>query len=365
MTQRRSPQVDLPPLSGFAMIPGWIFSRGLSAGAIALYVLLAEYGTFHCETGTYEECRPARATMARRVGTSVETIKRLLTELVDSGAVTRTTRSDPTTGARIPSAYTVQVGAMVEPSRPGPRVTDAPGSPVTRGGGSPVTPNPEVLDLEVLHPEEPPPTPRSERPPAPDSRRDDGGESTREPRQTPQANQPAQPAAQLADEPVPPTTPVDPIAATVAEAITHQPTWTRSATRAALTQAIGEGMDQALATKALLDIATGVYGPTIAGPQRLLAAGPWRQPGTAFVPAPSPAERATCRAHRGQPASNCRVCASERLAPPEPKSEPKSERDTVDDARAIARRAIQSATARWTEARRARTRVGAIHPATT
>ena len=100
---------------GYAMIPGWIFGRGLSTTAIALYVLLAEYGTYRGETGTYEECRPSRATMARRLGVSVETVKRGLGELVDSGAVTRRARIDPASGARLPSVYTVQAGTIMPP----------------------------------------------------------------------------------------------------------------------------------------------------------------------------------------------------------------------------------------------------------
>ena len=122
---------------GYAMIPGWIFGRGLSATAIALYVLLAEYGTYRGETGTYEECRPSRTTMARRLGVSVETVKRGLGELVDSGAVIRRARTDPASGARLPSVYTVQAGTIMPPPVP-------PSAPSTVGEGYP---QPRVLSL--------------------------------------------------------------------------------------------------------------------------------------------------------------------------------------------------------------------------
>lgn len=143
------------PPAGWAMVPGWLFGLKLSTGAIATYALLANFGTFDQSTGTYHECRPSRERLAKLLGTSVETVKRNLRELVDAKAITRATRYGPN-GSQLPSSYTVVVGTLTAPVQldANPQGQQG-GSSVTRGGvisdpggGSSVTHNQEVLNQE-------------------------------------------------------------------------------------------------------------------------------------------------------------------------------------------------------------------------
>jgi hypothetical protein len=63
-------------------------------------------------------------------------------------------------------------------------------------------------------------------------------------------------------------------------AIAHQPTWRPVAVRAALRQAIANGLPAPVAYRTIVDLARGdTYGPTTAGPQRIIAHGPWWTPG--------------------------------------------------------------------------------------
>lgn len=104
----------------------------------------------------------------------------------------------------------------------------------------------------------------------------------------------------------------------ITAAIHHQPTWRRVAVAAAIRQAIGDGLPAEVAYRTIVDLAEGTrYGPTHAGPQRIVSRGPWWTIGSVFVPAP----RATgdrCAKHRGQPAGSCACCASESLGRDEP-----------------------------------------------
>jgi len=104
----------------------------------------------------------------------------------------------------------------------------------------------------------------------------------------------------------------------------HQPRWRRTSVIAAIRQAIDDGMQPEVAHKVMCDLAEGTkYGPTTAGPQRLLAKGPWWKPGEVFVPAKR--EAPTCPKHPSEPAHNCACCAGERIAaatPREPAAPP-------------------------------------------
>lgn len=93
-------------LAGYAMLPGWIYSLGLSGMAIALYGLLANSGTYDAASGTYQGCQPRRKLLAARLGCSIATVRRALLELVESGAVTRAQRY-AASGAQLPSEYIV------------------------------------------------------------------------------------------------------------------------------------------------------------------------------------------------------------------------------------------------------------------
>lgn len=110
----------------------------------------------------------------------------------------------------------------------------------------------------------------------------------------------------------------------ITDAIRHQPTWRPATIRAAIRQAISEGLPAPVAYRVIVDLAEGTtYGPTTAGPQRIIARGPWWQPGEVFVPAKRIA--AACPKHPSEPAHNCSCCAGERIAaatPREPAAAP-------------------------------------------
>jgi hypothetical protein len=96
----------------------------------------------------------------------------------------------------------------------------------------------------------------------------------------------------------------------ITDAIRHQPTWRPATVRAAIRQAITDGLPTPVAYRVIVDLAEGtVYGPTTAGPQRIIARGPWWTPGAVFVPKGTKAE---CEHHIGQPARFCVCCESER-----------------------------------------------------
>lgn len=101
----------------------------------------------------------------------------------------------------------------------------------------------------------------------------------------------------------------------IADTIGHQPTWRPVAVRTALRQAITEGLPADVAYRVIVDLARGdTYGPTTAGPQRILARGPWWTVGAVFVPAPPKDTTVECERHPGQIARSCSCCAGERLA---------------------------------------------------
>ena len=106
----------------------------------------------------------------------------------------------------------------------------------------------------------------------------------------------------------------DPEKSAIEAALSHQPTWRPVAIKAALRQAIAEGLPAEVAYRAIVDLADGkTYGPTTAGPQRIIARGPWWTPGAVFVPAPSRDTSAECELHPGQMSGSCSCCEGERL----------------------------------------------------
>ena len=123
----------------------------------------------------------------------------------------------------------------------------------------------------------------------------------------------------------------------IAAVIAHQPTWRPVAVRAALHQAITNGLPAPVAHRVIVELAEGkTWGPTTAGPQRIIAHGPWWTPGAVFVPASPKDTKTECGRHPGQPVRSCACCAGERkerkeTAPAEPipqtNSTPKQARD--------------------------------------
>jgi hypothetical protein len=99
----------------------------------------------------------------------------------------------------------------------------------------------------------------------------------------------------------------------ITDAIRHQPTWRPVAVRAAIRQAITEGLPASVTYRVIVDLAQGdTYGPTTAGPQRIIARGPWWTPGAVFVPAPPKDTKPDCERHPGQLAGSCSCCEGER-----------------------------------------------------
>jgi hypothetical protein len=124
------------------------------------------------------------------------------------------------------------------------------------------------------------------------------------------------------------------IQAAVRAAIAHQPTWRPAAVRAAIHQAIAEGLPAPVAHRVIVELAEGnTWGPTTAGPQRIIARGPWWTPGAVFVPAPPKDTKAECGRHPGQPARSCACCASERLEATPAKATPPPVAGVPDEAR--------------------------------
>jgi len=102
---------------GFFMTFGWAYSKGLSFADMGVYSLLGNFGTYDAATNSFQRCRPARATMARIGGCSVETLKRSLAHLVKAGLIERHERYSGD-GTQLPSEYTIRCGDFRAPSMP-------------------------------------------------------------------------------------------------------------------------------------------------------------------------------------------------------------------------------------------------------
>lgn len=135
--------MELPDLAGFAMVPGWACSRNLlTLEEIGMYVLMAQHGTFHQQSGMYEESHPAIGTLASRAGCSEATVRRLLNSLVAKGLLVKGGIRYDATGKQLPFAYRLQFGAMAAPTG-----INYPKKPVdkVRGRVSSLIPNQEPL----------------------------------------------------------------------------------------------------------------------------------------------------------------------------------------------------------------------------
>lgn len=78
----------------FAIVPEWIIDSDVSANAVRLYALLNRYAN------SRGQAFPTRATLAKRMGVSTDTVDRAKQELVEIGALTIQRRTsdagDPT-----------------------------------------------------------------------------------------------------------------------------------------------------------------------------------------------------------------------------------------------------------------------------
>jgi hypothetical protein len=131
--------------AGFVMVPAWLRRKKPSGNAYAVYVNLAAFGTWNPEAGSYDECRPAVATLAEQTGLSTATVKRALAELYGLGAVERTVVIDPLDGQR-PSVYRVMFGSVVEP---GSRVSGPSSSAGSQVSDPRITDDPPQLNPRV------------------------------------------------------------------------------------------------------------------------------------------------------------------------------------------------------------------------
>jgi hypothetical protein len=96
---------------------GWTYTKGLSFADMGVYNLLGNFGTYDAATNSYHRCRPARTTMARIGGCSVETLKRSLAHLVKAGLIERHERYSGD-GTQLPSEYTIRCGEFKSPPTP-------------------------------------------------------------------------------------------------------------------------------------------------------------------------------------------------------------------------------------------------------
>lgn len=71
----------------FSMIPHWVIFSGVSSGAIHLFAVLAKYADYDTH-----EAYPARTTLAKGIGKSVDTVDRHVKELQKIGALEVTKR---------------------------------------------------------------------------------------------------------------------------------------------------------------------------------------------------------------------------------------------------------------------------------
>lgn len=151
-------------MSGFVMVPEWFRRKKPSGNAVLVYVTLASYGSFRTASGTYEDCRPTRATMAEDTELSESSVKRAVDELLAMKAIERRERRGDN-GVSLPSVYRVHFGDLTElegstsePPPQGEGATHEPpeGSTHEPLRGSPVTRNQEP-STHNQHQEELPP----------------------------------------------------------------------------------------------------------------------------------------------------------------------------------------------------------------
>lgn len=113
---------------------GWTYTKGLSFADMGIYSLLGNFGTYDATTNSFQRCRPARATMARIGGCSVDVVKRALARLVKAGLIERHERYAGD-GTQLPSEYTIRCGEFRAPSMPSMSqfVEGGTSAPLTKG----------------------------------------------------------------------------------------------------------------------------------------------------------------------------------------------------------------------------------------
>lgn len=125
----------------FSMVPAWVLDSGISDKAIRLYAVLAGYAD--SETG---QAFPGRSLLAKRMGCSLKTVDRAVTELIGVGAIRKQQRVSE--GHYQSSLYTV---VRIDPTsrKTRPLVTDdATPRHTRRDPVSPVTHRTITTELE-------------------------------------------------------------------------------------------------------------------------------------------------------------------------------------------------------------------------
>lgn len=106
----------------FAMVPEWLLFSGVSGNAVKLFAII------HRHEGP-GGAHPSRRRLGELMGSSDDTVDRVLKELAEAGAVTIEARFDPA-GDRTSNAYTLHF------LRPGSRKTEATGGRRSEATGS-------------------------------------------------------------------------------------------------------------------------------------------------------------------------------------------------------------------------------------
>lgn len=132
----------------FAIVPEWVLVAEVSDRAVRLYAILARHAD--AKEGT---AFPARRTLARRLGCSVDTVDRAVKELIELGALVREHRYEEHDGERRQTSNLWTVARVQYPGRthaaPG-EGTDA--APPSRTGAAPGTRATSELEPGELEP---------------------------------------------------------------------------------------------------------------------------------------------------------------------------------------------------------------------
>lgn len=129
------------------MVPGWLLAKAPTGNEVLAYCHLASFGTWNPGPGTYEECRPAIATLAERCGMSETNLRRALKGLSDKGALIASGARYDDRGGQLPTVYRVVFGTVsqgVPPVAPPPTAGGTPGVPPVAPNQEPSTKNPST-----------------------------------------------------------------------------------------------------------------------------------------------------------------------------------------------------------------------------
>lgn len=139
------------------MVPVWFLDRHPSGDEILVYCTLARHGTWNPGTATYDECRPAMATMVGEARISESSIRRALKGLREKNAIESHPRFRED-GSQLPTVYRVIFGSVIAPDQtlspvtppgstgdsPPPVIDDTPGVPPVTDNLEPNTENPNT-----------------------------------------------------------------------------------------------------------------------------------------------------------------------------------------------------------------------------